>query len=424
MPNKNITKTKTCTAWYVNLVSGASSAIVNEGLSPVSNDYSLIAGTVTPGYRSFKNKFYLPNLNYSKKVSLMTDHLAYSILDDGPGGKYMRYWDRTCQKEGYPVTPDITCDDPVPLVNKRMLESLNTANADTLTTLAELNRTSSMVTSAASSIANALRQLRRGQLSGAMSSLGVLVSGRQNNRYKKRFDEARSRPREPNGRDPVQDLVANTWLNYSYGWKPLLGDVYSHCEALANALVDHNNVVRVMRKSAATHGEKINVVRYGGKVTLVMSKIQKIDRTANMVLYYSKADNPLNPLLHFGIQNPLTVAWEVVPFSFVVDWFLPVGEYLSSLTATAGLNFVKGTVSERTTISVVADVQPGPTIPNGSPQTFQSISGGGKYTYKSFEYIRTIMNTFPSPQLPQLRDPRSLTRALSAISLLVTMRPK
>jgi hypothetical protein len=31
-----------------------------------------------------------------------------------------------------------------------------------------------------------------------------------------------------------------------------------------------------------------------------------------------------------GMVDPLQVAWEIVPYSFVVDWFLPVGSFLSA----------------------------------------------------------------------------------------------
>lgn len=42
-----------------------------------------------------------------------------------------------------------------------------------------------------------------------------------------------------------------------------------------------------------------------------------------------------------GLINPLSVAWELVPFSFVVDWFLPIGTYISSLSDFAGVKFTQ-----------------------------------------------------------------------------------
>jgi hypothetical protein len=34
-----------------------------------------------------------------------------------------------------------------------------------------------------------------------------------------------------------------------------------------------------------------------------------------------------------GMLDPASVVWEIVPYSFVVDWFVPFGTYLSNLNA-------------------------------------------------------------------------------------------
>lgn len=50
-----------------------------------------------------------------------------------------------------------------------------------------------------------------------------------------------------------------------------------------------------------------------------------------------------NPNLHrattLGLTNPAAIAWELVPFSFVVDWFIPIGNFLNSWTDFLGLRF-------------------------------------------------------------------------------------
>jgi hypothetical protein len=33
-----------------------------------------------------------------------------------------------------------------------------------------------------------------------------------------------------------------------------------------------------------------------------------------------------------GLLDPLSVAWEILPWSFVVDWFYPVGTFLDNLS--------------------------------------------------------------------------------------------
>ena len=39
-----------------------------------------------------------------------------------------------------------------------------------------------------------------------------------------------------------------------------------------------------------------------------------------------------------GFSNPLSVAWEIVPWSFVIDWMIPVGDYLNGLDALCGVS--------------------------------------------------------------------------------------
>lgn len=42
----------------------------------------------------------------------------------------------------------------------------------------------------------------------------------------------------------------------------------------------------------------------------------------------------------FGLTNPPAAAYELFPLSFVLDWFIPVGEYLSSLDALVGTDLI------------------------------------------------------------------------------------
>jgi len=54
--------------------------------------------------------------------------------------------------------------------------------------------------------------------------------------------------------------------------------------------------------------------------------------------YWAKFDMLIkDPLLydtsHLGFSQLASAGWELVPFSFVVDWFLPIGDYLSRMGA-------------------------------------------------------------------------------------------
>jgi hypothetical protein len=120
------------------------------------------------------------------------------------------------------------------------------------------------------------------------------------------------------------------WLEYSYGWKPLVEDIY--------------NAVNVLQKpwpyrvcTGKAQGQlavKITSAnQYGHSETNYLWTLRiRLQTTIALSNWTAWQANEL------GLTNPASIAWEVVPFSFVVDWFLPIGQYLESLTDFMGLS--------------------------------------------------------------------------------------
>ena len=112
-----------------------------------------------------------------------------------------------------------------------------------------------------------------------------------------------------------------------------------------------------------------------------------------------------------GLQ-PLPTAWELLPFSFVADWFLNIGTFLEAWTTKEGWSFLAGSQS------VVGEYTEFAQILDGS--------GGYKVTCpplinELFEFQRTTLSD-PNPQLalnPQfLNGMVSNLRIADAVSLL------
>jgi hypothetical protein len=140
-------------------------------------------------------------------------------------------------------------------------------------------------------------------------------------------------------------------------------------------------------------------------------------------VFYKIDEGAVNPANVFGLTNPLIVAWELVPFSFVADWFLPIGKTLENLTATNGLTFVGGyTVTKRTDSSDASYTPGSPWFESGSSGPFWTAdSGNMKFTQRHFSISRAGMGSFPSVQFPSFKDPRSFAHAASAIALISSL---
>lgn len=135
------------------------------------------------------------------------------------------------------------------------------------------------------------------------------------------------------------ETVANLWLEYRYAVRPLFGEM----ENIMNAL--RKKLDKSMRFTARGSHEAFvesdtdydfvsSYYTYSGTTNL---KTQVKVRAGVMYTVNLKGSG-VREL--WGLDQPLESLWELVPFSFMVDWFLNVGDVLSSWTKSASAEVV------------------------------------------------------------------------------------
>jgi hypothetical protein len=135
-------------------------------------------------------------------------------------------------------------------------------------------------------------------------------------------------------------------------------------------------------------------------------------------------ENSINrTLASLGLTNLASVGWEVMPYSFVIDWAVPVGNWLNLQDADTGLEYVQGCVS-----STIRQEQRGASFEglNGLsyPDPNWSITSGSSsdIRQKAFRFRRYVYYEAPNAFFPRLRNPHSgeakNTRLTSAIALI------
>jgi len=294
----------------------------------------------------------------------------------------------------------------------RLFDELSRTAGSAAVTGAELPKTLKMVGDTARRLAKAYGSLRRGKISGFTDALGITITNRRASALRSDFR------RQSKTESDLRRFAANTWLEYTYGWKPLISDVYNQCENLANHLVEKQGVVRTGRGSAK---EKKLTIRSGSADggNWKFTDVTNTEMRVSYVVKYKLRGGETSWIDTFGLQNPAIVIWEVIPFSFVVDWFLPIGNFLEQLSATSGLLFHSGTKTVRRTATCEASgmgASPSPTA--GLPGTIiRTMQGKGSNHLRQAK-SRTLLTDFPSPRWPEFKDPRSLSHAVSGIALL------
>lgn len=116
--------------------------------------------------------------------------------------------------------------------------------------------------------------------------------------------------------------LANDWLEARYGWRTLVFDIKSLNKAIQN-----------LNSSKQRYSEKRgNQTTNSSSVTSVTtSNPSHVDHTKFDVITVGLRGSVIADIEVPQFQfNPLQTAWELIPFSFVVDWFLTVGKAISA----------------------------------------------------------------------------------------------
>lgn len=202
--------------------------------------------------------------------------------------------------------------------------------------------------------------------------------------------------------------IPNQWLELQYGWSPLMSDVYGSMLHLW-----HRNRFRLstIHVSASGKTESDLVQARGGLHSSGVNLNFRVKHKASVFLTYQMSKPQLAEVSSLGLTNPLEIIWEIIPYSFVVDWFLPIGPWLSSLTGDQGMSFKTGGRNLKSEVKFVnADVYaPPPTATKWDAPKL----GGSKGTF-----TRTAYATSPFPGL-YVKSPISVLHALNGIGLLM-----
>ncbi len=206
----------------------------------------------------------------------------------------------------------------------------------------------------------------------------------------------------------VQKSLADTWLAYSYGWKPLAADLHEAQQIAHAALL---KPVPVMARGSGKSNDLTTVGDYYG------FHLSKQSESSHRTYLEANVVNPsLYLLSQAGLINPLSIAWEVVPFSFAIDWFVPIGATLQAITAGVGLESNGGWTSTHINRNLEIHRNLPAAAPPGTSY-YQWVSAGS-YREQWYEFRRQCHAGFPPPKLYADVTPYSTPRALNALALV------
>lgn len=238
-------------------------------------------------------------------------------------------------------------------------------------------------TNSAADLSVTIAELKR---EGIPSMLGLSL-------WKNRMKEARllqkkqAKPRQFTPKEKLEDLgrpvkgTAEEFLNWQFGWSPLLGDLMKAVDAtsksdkiwsqykrdsgrLVRRRYDFPLETRILDEHVTENWPVEGLVTSGmfvnGSATGRLYESTSLERKTwfEGAFTYYVPDNPFLEIASkarklYGVTLDPEVAWNLMPWSWLVDWHGQIGSAISNLSdlATDGLVMRYGYVMEETTVS-------------------------------------------------------------------------
>jgi len=210
--------------------------------------------------------------------------------------------------------------------------------------------------------------------------------------------------------------LANGWLQWQYGWKPLMSDVFNIADEAIRITL--NNIQSV--SGSATKPIVVNTKT----TTNVMSFAAPILRSGTgkescrIKVAFSV---PSFDLARWTSLNPVSIGWELIPYSFVIDWFVDVGSYLRNLETALLYNtaFLSGYVSELYVYEGTESVDYNALKVVGvAPNQTYYYYRGVQAKIRKVQFYRTKLTSWPLPRKPTFNVGLGSQRLFSAAALL------
>lgn len=168
----------------------------------------------------------------------------------------------------------------------------------------------------------------------------------------------------------VKDAMSGSWLELQFGVKPLISDVQEISEECVRLMTEPSRKTRLRSKSTevplrASIIDTKNSQAFGFETPRFSGKFEKstVATVQYVVGLKREVSGPTTGLenvgrrLGFQIQNFVPTAYELLPWSFLIDYFVNIGDILEAVcTDTSAISWINKTQRTKTTFTCVEDL--------------------------------------------------------------------
>lgn len=207
--------------------------------------------------------------------------------------------------------------------------------------------------------------------------------------------------------------TASAYLAYRYGLMPIMKDIEAVNEGLAKAI----GKVRISSRASVSFNQtQVSSTTYDllGMAAITVQHNTNIDVTVrawSLDEYLASVASNVG----FTTKGLVTLPWELLPYSFVVDWFANVGDLIGALVPVLNANQLSSGFSVNTHAAYIG------TVVNSTPAAGRRLITPLTGALAGSVIVKTRSPGLPAPGLTVKTDFRfdQALRASDAIALIV-----
>lgn len=188
--------------------------------------------------------------------------------------------------------------------------------------------------------------------------------------------------------------VSNLYMEFRYGLRPLYYDckqLYAAWSAIVNKKIPRTTFRSRESESKETNSDTVIIVNDVIRCHKTTSIHRDVTVSAGVLTDIEVA----NPLQILGLDKSIEAVWELIPYSFVIDWFFNVGTTIAAWTPNAGIRCLASWVCVEDTCTCSLNIGSPFGAGTNTYETISDYSGNLSMVYK--HYTRE-----PNPSKPIL----------------------
>lgn len=145
----------------------------------------------------------------------------------------------------------------------------------------------------------------------------------------------------------VTDDFSSLWLEYRYAIRPLIVDIQNALKVLDTVIKSRRLTARgreyAIGKWDDTFNTQEQISVFTASATTSVRTEESIKARAGCLYAVEESVASLATIL--GIDQPIESLYELIPFSFILDWFFSIGDLLQSWFKSSGLDILTSWVT-------------------------------------------------------------------------------